>query len=134
MRKWDNKQPLAAPKRPRRIPIPSTAPSLISRLKLRDAFFSNQINLRQPLHAFDQMPAFRYFVKDTESRLMALSDKRVSQLGLTSEDEVIGMTDRDYLPSEIVDQFLADDQWVIRHGNPLRNRVEMGMDENGFRD
>ena len=65
---------------------------------------------------------------------MALSSKRVAHLGLSSEEEVIGLTDRDYLPTEIADKFLADDQWVIENGKPLRNRVEMGMDENGFRD
>ncbi len=108
--------------------------SLADRLELRDEFFRNQINPRQLLEAFDNAPGIRYFVKDAKSRLMALSSKRVSHLGLASEEEVIGLTDRDYLPSEIVDQFLADDQWVIRHGKPLRNRVEMGMDENGFRD
>jgi AraC-like DNA-binding protein len=112
----------------------ATPQSLATRLKLRDDFFRNQINPRQLLDAFEHLPGFRYFVKDTKSRLMALTRKRVSQLGLTSEDELIGLTDRDYLPAEIVDQFLADDQWVFRHGKPLRNRVEMGMDENGFRD
>ena len=134
MRKSKQKRPAAAPKMPRRKPIPATVPPLAARLQLRDDFFSHQINPRQLLEAFDQLPGFRYFVKDAQSRLMALSGKRVSQLGLTSEDEVIGLTDRDYLPSEIVDQFLADDQWVIRHAKPLRNRVEMGLDENGFRD
>ena len=63
-----------------------------------------------------------------------MSSTRVSQLGLTSEEEIIGLTDRDFLPSENVEQFLADDQWVIRHGQPLRNRIEMGVDESGFRD
>ena len=104
------------------------------RLKLRNDFFQKQINSRQLLEAFDQVPGVRYFVKDAQSRLMALSSKRVAHLGLTSEEQVIGLTDREYLPSEIVDQFLADDQWVIQHGKPLRNRLEMGMDENGFRD
>lgn len=101
---------------------------------MRDDFFCNQINPRQLLEAFDQLPGVRYFVKDAKSRLMALSDQRVRHLGLSSEEEVIGLTDRDYLPAEIVGKFLADDQWVIKHGKPLRNRVEMGMDENGFQD
>ena len=108
--------------------------SLSSRLKLRDEFFRHQINPRQLLQAFDHLPGVRYFVKDDQSRLMALSSKRVAHLGLESEEEVIGLTDRDYLPSEIAEQFLADDQWVFKHGQPLRNRVEMGMDENGIRD
>jgi AraC-like DNA-binding protein len=104
------------------------------RLQLRDTFFRKLVNPRQMLAAFDQLPGVRYFVKDAKSRLMALSQKRVQHLGLKSEEAVIGLTDREYLPSEIVGTFLADDQWVIRHGKPLRNRIEMGMDENGFQD
>jgi len=134
MRKPGKKRPESAPKAPRRTIKANTERSLARRLRLRDDFFRTQINPRQLLDAFDHLPGFRYFVKDVKSRLMALSSKRVSQLGLTSEEQVIGLTDRDYLPAEIVGQFLADDQWVIRHGKPLRNRIEMGMDENGFRD
>ena len=134
MRKLNQQPPASAQKLPRPTSKANMADSLARRLKLRDEFFRKQINPRQLLDAFDHLPGVRYFVKDVESRLMALSSKRVSHLGLASEDEVIGLTDRDYLPSEIVDQFLADDQWVFQHGKPLRNRIEMGMDENGFRD
>lgn len=118
----------------RQRPNPKAAHSRASRLKLRDEFFGKQVSPRQLLEAFDHLPGVRYFVKDAQSRLMAMSNARVSQLGLTSEDEIVGLTDHDFLPYENAEQFLADDQWVIRHGKPLRNRIEMGVDENGFRD
>ena len=105
-----------------------------ARLRQRDQFFREAISPRELLEAFDNLPGFRYFVKDAESRVMALSSQRVALLGLQSEDEVIGLTDHEYLPAELADQFLADDQWVIQNGKPLRHRVEMGVDENGFRD
>src|SRR6187431_1140286 len=110
-----------APKNPRK-KLPKG-----TRLRLRDQFFRDQISPRQLLEAFDHLPDVRYFVKDAKSRVMALSSRRVAHLGLLSEEEIIGLTDRDYLPAEIADKFLADDQWVIQHGKPLRNRVEMGM-------
>ena len=134
MRKADKKQRTSARNLPRRTAKATTARSPARRLKLRDDFFHNQISPRQLLEAFDHLPGVRYFVKDAQSRLMAMSSTRVSQLGLTSEEEIIGLTDREFLPSENVEQFLADDQWVIRHGKPLRNRIEMGVDESGFRD
>ncbi len=133
MRTSNKRKPGSTPT-PRRKKRTQASATLVAHLKLRNNFFRHQINPRQLLEAFDQIPGFRYFVKDAHSRLMALSGKRVAHLGLKSEEEVIGLTDREYLPAEIVDQFLADDQWVIRHGKPLRNRVEMGMDEDGFRD
>ena len=134
MQKADKKRPATGPDLPLRKPRATAGRPTAIRLKRRDHFFRSQINPRQLLEAFDHLPGVRYFVKDAESRLMALSSRRVSQLGFASEEEIVGLTDRDFLPSENVDQFLADDQWVISNGKPLRNRLEMGMDENGFRD
>ena len=131
MRNADKKQRTSARNLPRQA---AKAASPDARLKLRDDFFHNQINPRQLLEAFEHLPGVRYFVKDAQSRLMAMSSARVSQLGLASENEIIGLTDREFTPPENAEQFLADDHWVIRHGKPLRNRVEMGVDENGFRD
>jgi AraC-like DNA-binding protein len=134
MRKSKKKRSGPAEKHQHGTPARGKVPAQATRLRWRDDFFRHQINPRQLLAAFEHIPGVRYFVKDVKSRLMALSSKRVAQLGLSSEEEVIGLTDRDYLPAEIVDKFLADDQWVIQHAKPLRNRVEMGFDENGFRD
>lgn len=134
MRIADKKRQASKRALPRRSAQTKRPLSPADRLKLRDDFFGNQINPRQLLEAFDHLPGVRYFVKDTQSRFMALSSKKVSQLGVASEDEVIGQTDRDFSPSENVDHYLADDQWVISQGKPLRNRVEMGLDENGFCD
>jgi hypothetical protein len=86
-----NKKPIAPAQRPRRRQAKAeTNSTLVERLNLRDDFFRNQINPRQLLEAFDHVPDVRYFVKDAQSRLMALSRKRVAHLGLISEEEVIG--------------------------------------------
>lgn len=115
-------------------PIPRNIQTRAKRLKFRDAFFRSLGSVRQLLEIIDNLPGVRYFVKDAKSRMIAVSRRRVQYLGLKSEIDIIGLTDLDYLPSDQVGKFLADDQRVIRTGRPLRNRVEMGMDENGFQD
>jgi AraC-like DNA-binding protein len=35
---------------------------------------------------------------------------------------------------ELADKYLSDDQWVLRHGRPRRNIIEMWFNEQGVRD
>ena len=108
--------------------------SLNSRARLRDNFFRHQIDPEQLLQPFAQLPGVLYFVKDAQSRLMAISRESAVRMGFQTEAEIIGRTVHDYLPPELADKYLADDQWVVRHGKPLRNIVEMWFNEQGFRD
>jgi light-regulated signal transduction histidine kinase (bacteriophytochrome) len=48
-----------------------------------------------------------------------------------SEEEVIGKTDLDLHPAELAEGFMADDRHVIETGNPIINREEYVLDENG---
>ena len=115
-------------------PAVSPEASLKSRARLRDNFFRRQIDPEQLLQPFAHLPGVLYFVKDAQSRLMAISRESAVRMGFRTEDEIIGRTVHDYLPPELADKYLADDQWVVRHGKPLRNIVEMWFNEQGFRD
>src|SRR6266436_6742966 len=95
---------------------PSTIPAAKARLRLRDKFFRNQTAARELLQPFDHLPGILYFVKDNASRLMAISRESVARMGFKSEEEIIGRTVRDYLPSDLADKYIEDDQWVVTHG------------------
>jgi AraC-like DNA-binding protein len=112
---------------------PKVAP-LASRLHLRERFFSGQLDAQQLLQPFDHLPGLLYFVKDTQCRLMAISRASAVRMGFNTEEEIIGLTVHDYLPPDLADKYIADDQWVMRHGKPLRNIVEMWFNEQGVRD
>jgi len=115
-------------------PPPSTVLAVENRLRLRDDFFGNQINSRELLQPFNHLPGILYFVKDAASRLMAISRDSVARMGFKSEEEIIGRTVRDYLPSDLADKYIEDDQWVVSHGRPRLNIVEMWYNEQGLRD
>jgi PAS domain S-box-containing protein len=51
--------------------------------------------------------------------------------GAASEAEIIGKTDFDFYPKELAEGFFADDQSVIRTGQPVLNREEYLLDEHG---
>ena len=100
----------------------------------RDDFFRRQLDAEQLLQAFDHLPGILYFVKDAQSRLMAISGESVARKGFKTKEEILGRPVHEYLPPELADKYFTDDQWVIRHGKPLRNMVEMWFNEQGFRD
>jgi AraC-like DNA-binding protein len=106
-------------------------PSRLARLR---ADFFGRIDPSQLLQPLDHLPDVLYFVKDAESRLMAVSPGSITRLGFKTDRDMIGLTDREFVAPELADKYLADDQWVLRHGRPLRNIVEMWFNEQGVRD
>ncbi|MEO7098705.1 MAG: AraC family transcriptional regulator [Luteolibacter sp.] len=96
--------------------------------------FSSSVTIGEILRPFDGIPGLFYFVKDCESRLMASSQESVKRMGYESEDEIIGKLPHEYLPPELALKFSADDRWVIRHGKPRLNIVEMWFGQGGKRD
>jgi PAS domain S-box-containing protein len=72
----------------------------------------------------DNVPDFIY-VKDTESRFL-LGSKAITQaVGLSSPDELVGKTDFDFLDQDLAKQYYADEQAVIRSGEPIIGRKEL---------
>jgi diguanylate cyclase (GGDEF)-like protein/PAS domain S-box-containing protein len=65
----------------------------------------------------DQVPDY-LFVKDTESRFVVANRAVAADLGL-EPDELIGKTDFELHPKELAARFFADEQGVIRSGEPL---------------
>ena len=126
-------------------PLPGTTPfrvvastgataSAKNRFQLRNNFFGNQIDAKQLLEPFGHLPGVFYFVKDAQSRLMAISREAVVRMGFYSEDEIIGRPPHEYLPRSLADKYVADDSMVIRRGKPLRNIVESYYTERGICD
>ncbi|MES2568547.1 MAG: PAS domain-containing protein, partial [Verrucomicrobiota bacterium] len=105
-------------------PAPAAASSRETRLSTRETFFK-QVRVAAILRAFDEVPGLLYVVKDRESRVMAISPESVKRMGYGSEEEIIGQTVHEYLPGELADKFLADDHWVLAHGEPRREMTEL---------
>jgi PAS domain S-box-containing protein len=75
----------------------------------------------------DSLPDFIY-VKDLESRFITTNTAHLQVLGVQSMSEVVGKTDFDFFPPELAEQYYANEQTVMRLGQPLLNKVEQVID------
>ena len=76
----------------------------------------------------DNVPDLIY-IKDTKSRYLVSNSAFVRFRGATTQDEVLGKTPFELFPQELASKYYADDQEVIRSGQPLLNREERSVDE-----
>lgn len=109
-----------------------SGPGIRHRAKV--SFFRRVPDPRVLLRPFDRVPGLLYFVKDRQSRMMAVSPASVPRMGGKTEDDVIGMAPRDYLPADLADKYRADDERVMASGKPLVNVVEAWFNEHRLRD
>src|SRR5882724_6944821 len=101
------------------------------RLRLRNSFFRETIDPWQVLQVIDAIPGARYFVKDAQGRLMATSHETARRLGFDHVEDIIGKLPQEFLPKDLADKYHADDQWVVEHGKPRLNIVEINFNEQG---
>ena len=80
----------------------------------------------------DSLPDYLY-VKDTESRYVLDNRGHIKALGTSSPEEVAGKSDFDFYPEELAEQYHADEQEIVRSDQPLVNKEESSMDEEGNR-
>jgi PAS domain S-box-containing protein len=72
-----------------------------------------------------------FYAKDTECRKTVANYVDLRNMGgIKTEAEVLGKTDFDFFPREIAENFHKDDLNVLA-GNPVLNREEYFIDENG---
>lgn len=89
---------------------------------------------QQFLSLLENLPGVCFFAKDLNSRITAASTPMWKRFGMKSEEELIGKSDYDFFPAHIADEFVRDDQMVMRLRKPLLSRVEVLFDENRILD
>ncbi len=75
-----------------------------------------QLNDRYQRALLDNFP-FMVWLKDTESRFLAVNKPFAIAAGLTSIESVPGKKDIDIWPEDLATRYLSDDQEVMRQGN-----------------
>lgn len=86
----------------------------------------------QVLALFDALPEVHLFVKDRESRFVRVNEAWLALHGCRSAAEAIGKTDHDFHPPALADQYVAEDQRVMRSGKPLRDQPWLVADHTGM--
>jgi PAS domain S-box-containing protein len=100
----------------------------ISERKLMEKKLEEERNLLRTM--IDNIPDYIY-VKDTESRYLLANNAHARFRGATKPEAVVGKTVFELFPQELAAQYYADDQKVIRSGQPMLNREECSVDHEG---
>jgi PAS domain S-box-containing protein len=100
----------------------------ISERKRMEEALANERNVLRTL--IDNLPD-NIFIKDAESRFVTGNLAHARLLRAKTPDEIVGKTDFDIFPHELAASYYADEQAVIRSGEPLLNREERTIDPNG---
>lgn len=99
----------------------------VERKQAEEALRNERFLLRTVI---DNIPDSIY-CKDTATRKTLSNLTNLHHAGLKSEAEILGKTDFDLYPKELAAEFYADDQLVLQSGEPLMNREEFVVLENG---
>jgi two-component system, cell cycle sensor histidine kinase and response regulator CckA len=80
---------------------------------------------RELLHTLiDSLPDL-VFVKDRQSRFVLVNRSLAQFSGASDPAELIGKSDRDYIPAELADKYVADDRKVMETGQGQINNEEL---------
>jgi PAS domain S-box-containing protein len=93
----------------------------ITERKRTEEALARERNLLRTL--LDHVPAF-VFVKDAQSRFLTTNNEHLRLIGVDKLADVVGKTDFDLFPRELAERYYADEQAVIRSGQPLIDREE----------
>jgi PAS domain S-box-containing protein len=86
------------------------------------------------LALFEHLPDTYFFAKDHEGRFVAANAAFAKGCGLKDEQEVVGMTDFDVWPLHLAEGYRRDDRWVMAHGKPIVNKLELSKNSRGGTD
>jgi AraC-like DNA-binding protein len=86
----------------------------------------------QVLALFDALPDVQLFVKDRESRFVRANAGFLAMHGCRSAADAIGKTDFDFHPPALAEQYIAEDQRVMRSGRPLADQAWLVADHTGM--
>lgn len=102
---------------------------MTSRARARE---SAEFSAEQVLALFDALPEVQLFVKDRASRFVKVNEAWLALHGCRSAAAAIGKTDYDFHPPALADQYVAEDQRVMRSGKPLRDQPWLVADHTGM--
>ncbi|MBI5564892.1 MAG: PAS domain S-box protein [Chloroflexi bacterium] len=71
------------------------------------------------------------YIKDQQGRFLVANQPVAALAGAPSVEALIGKTDLDFFPREFAEKYRADEQAIVRSGQPLLNMEEMSAGPDG---
>jgi PAS domain S-box-containing protein len=97
--------------------------------------FLQRMGVGSPFYQlFDYMPDVAFFAKDEQFRIVCASKGFLERFGFEMESDIVGRTDFDLFPPRLAESFRADDEEVLRSGQPKLNIVELFFTDQGLPD
>jgi diguanylate cyclase (GGDEF)-like protein/PAS domain S-box-containing protein len=78
----------------------------------------------------DNMPD-QIYIKDKAGRFTLANNATADCIGVSTPDELLGKSDLELFPGECGQRFHADEQAIIRSGQPLIDQLEENINNNG---
>ncbi|MCC7207176.1 MAG: PAS domain-containing protein [Anaerolineae bacterium] len=78
----------------------------------------------------DNVPDYIY-VKNAQSRFVTANAATALGMGASSPADLLGKTDADFYPPDLAASYLADEQALLKSGQPVINREEPALDRAG---
>ncbi len=104
-----------------------TTIDITERKKAEESLSNEHLLLRSLI---DNIPDAIY-TKDLACKKTLANFAEVLNMRAQSEADILGKDDFEFYPKEIAEGFFADDQVVLKTGEPIINREEYILDENG---
>src|SRR5688572_19762160 len=117
-----------------RLPGPEPLSSPADRERFRREFLAQTGSIEATMELFDHLPGVFFFVKNVRSQLVCASEPTLRHLNVARAADFAGTTDYDHFPRHIADNFVRDDQTVMRTGRPLLHHVEIWYSEQHILD
>ncbi len=104
-----------------------------------------QTNTQQFQHAFlarlngpldmtrllDYLPEVYFYCKDAQSRFVTVNRTFFQIVSADREEDVIGKTDYDFFPTDLAEQYVAEDRRVMGQRTPIPNQAWLVPDRQG---
>jgi diguanylate cyclase (GGDEF)-like protein/PAS domain S-box-containing protein len=101
----------------------------VTGLKDRRALANERLSIQTLI---DWVPAILW-IKDLKSRFIVANKASATKIGRAGPDDLIGKIDFELHPPEIAQQYFADEQKVIRSGQPMIEKEECVIDASGVK-
>ena len=90
----------------------------------------DEIGVQQVIEMFDLMPDILFWIKDKQGHFIYANAYFLAHVGVSNVNQIIGLSDFDFSPAHIAEQFVTDDMKVTQ-GDIVTERLEMNLDYQG---
>lgn len=80
---------------------------------------------------FSSLSDVYFFMKDRAGRFIGANALQLEKMGLHDQAELLGKSDHDFFPRNMVAQYTRDDEQVMTSGIPISRRVELVANPDG---